>query len=191
MKLIEGKIKAGAIFISLFFSFSYAFQIGGVGFPVGGDRVRAFNKSTLPSLYTVRIPMYIKDNLRVEPEIGFFHGSSNNYIDAGIGVHLLSNKEKSFYLYPGIEGGTELSFGNESIYSEKSNLFYATLLIGSEYFLTEKLSIGGEAGLCFERDSYYSSQVDEENYTLSINQYLYTRGLFIIRWYPFKKGGER
>ncbi len=191
MRLINRKIRFGVVFILLFFSFSYAFQIGGIGFPVGGDRVRAFNRSSLPSLYTVRIPMYISSNLRVEPEIGFFHTSSNNYIDAGIGVHFLLDKGKSFYIYPGIEGGTEFSFGNGGTYSERYNLFYGTLLIGSEYFLTEKLSIGGEAGFCFERDSYYFSQIDGENYTLYTNQYLYTKGLFIIRWYPSGKGGER
>ena len=162
---------------------SYGFI--GVGITYGKD-FRMSGEFSSFSPYTLRVPVYITRGFRVEPEFGYYYmrkriylsdsseylrSSEEDYFRVGLGIQPLVNLE-DVSIYPGVEMEIQLPV-EDSEGEGILPLMYGTLLIGSEYYFIEKLSIGGEAGICIEK---YGDDT-----------YLYTRGALTMRWYFLEK----
>ncbi len=114
---------------------------------------------------TIRVPIDIDTQLRIEPEFSFGYvsgdnGFSNSSFGIGTGVYMLAQPEKSINMY----FGGKIGFKNESTSSNTNNLvnainlaqtgnggssFYLAPAAGFEYFLHPKVSLGGEASFTF------------------------------------------
>ena len=81
---------------------------------------------------SVYIPVTFPDGIRFEPEIGLFVSDGDNLIDLGFGVIKTLPRENITYNF-----GIRFGLITEPLYS-------LSPLIGAEYFLSNKFSLGAE-----------------------------------------------
>jgi len=106
----------------------------GIGASIG-------NSSTI-----IQIPINMKNNLRLEPYIGFvfsnYDNNSNTVIQAGAALHKMYTIQDSLRGYYGAFLGVESYSGDTS----STNVILGPVL-GAEYYLNDKFCLGAEVKL--------------------------------------------
>ena len=104
---------------------------------------------------TIRVPLDIASNLRIEPEVSYGYTSyddgSSYIMGLGAGVYLMSQPASNVNLYYGakmgfVVGSTSYDLPTGGSKSVSDNSFGIAPTAGFEYFLDPHVSLGGEVG---------------------------------------------
>jgi hypothetical protein len=143
---------------------------------------------------TIFVPINMSSRFRIEPEIGIGWASATNtsgrtdstsVVHSGSGAFGLASKDR-FTAYYGariayIRFGQSSTFstGTNSFTYPSANGFFVAPAIGGEYFLSDRLSLGGEVQVRYTRSTFDASSGSGSITTKSAN----TRGAITLRFW--------
>ena len=137
------------------------------------------------------LPIKITDNFRTEISIGFdsreqktdLTKTEADQVEAGIGLFFTQSVYERTLLYYGcrlkyLYVNADREYSDGSHYSQRQDGYSIAPTLGFEYFLTDHISLGGEAEFYYE----YLDGEDEDD--LDIDEtYTGTDGRVVIRYY--------
>ena len=171
--------------------------------------VLAGSESAVPIIPTILVPIDLSGRFRVEPEVGGYRNSSVNetrltpsiselvtqtssVIRFGVGAFGIASKDRFMLYYGGRVGYQRYHQSSTSALPSGSttheSFTYPTIpawvfapTIGGEYYLSERLSLGGEAQVRFISWNAVSERNEAESVSGTSSM---TRVSLVLRFYP-------